>query len=197
MQNSDDIAFSHHLNVVQVADFFVQQDALRDEPDVTPMKLQKLLYLAQANYLASANERLFDEPVEAHAHGPVVHRAWQVFPGQQIIATQTTLDFASRADERLPLDVETFLGEVWSKYRDWSASQFRNLAHLQDPWKNHYRADAYRTQIPDDEMTHYFRQSVAASERVFHSNVVGIPAGFIESFDDDEAVAAFNRFMRA
>jgi len=192
----NDAAFNHDLDVEVVADFFIQQDALRLEPDVTPMKLQKLLYFAQANYLASTGERLFDEPVEAFQHGPVVHRAWQLFPGSQIIAAADTgTRYASRSDERVPADVEEFLGAVWLKYKNFSASALRGMTHRELPWKNNYVENSYRPEIPDEEMTSYYRQCVAASDRVFHSAVVVIPDGFIEDMDEDDIAAKLASFM--
>ena len=64
--------FHHDIDVSDAVRFFLAEDALRSDPNVTPMKLHKLLYLAQANYLASTGHRLFAEPVDAYENGPVV-----------------------------------------------------------------------------------------------------------------------------
>jgi uncharacterized phage-associated protein len=184
MLNHQDAVFNYDLEVEDVAKTFVQLDALREDADVTPMKLQKLLYLAQANYLASTGRRLFNEPVEAYKHGPVVYRAWKMFPGNQIIATQDASSYSDAS--ALPEDVEAFIGQVWERYKDLSAAALRRLTHHQEPWTRNYVEDAYRPEIPDADMVEFFRDKVPAKDRVFHSAVVMVPEGFVEAADENE-----------
>ena len=42
------------------------------EADISNLKLQKLLYYAQGHYLARTGVPLFDDVIQAWAHGPVV-----------------------------------------------------------------------------------------------------------------------------
>lgn len=185
--------FSYNLSVDAVADYFVHCDMQRSEPDVTPLKLQKLLYLAQANFIASTDERLFDEPVEAFRHGPVVYRTYAKYSGSQIIAARENSS-AGSADQDMPADTRDFLDKIWLRYKDFSAGQLRNLTHTQDPWVNHYVENSYRTEIPDEDMARYYRQAVPASERVFHDSVALVPEGFIEALDEDEMSSQLRAF---
>ncbi|PVZ53036.1 Panacea domain-containing protein [Arthrobacter sp. H-02-3] len=188
-----DVLFSHHLSVEAVTNFFLDMDASRQEPDVTPLKLQKLLYFAQANYLASTDQRLFDENLEAFRHGPVVYKTYQRYMNiNQILVAREVSPAVETA--RVPEDVEHFLAAIWDKYKDFSAGQLRNLTHLQDPWLHNYEEGSYRTVIPDDELRGYFRHKVPASERVFHEAVALVPAGFIESLDEDAIAAQMRDF---
>jgi uncharacterized phage-associated protein len=193
-ETNESVAFSHDLDVRTVADYFIQQDALREEPDVTPMKLQKLLYFAQANFLASTGERLFDENIEAYEHGPVVHREWQRHPGRQIIAELPEASYAS--DMVVPTDIESFLDQVWLRYKDCSAMTLRNLTHRQDPWKHHYDTNSYRAVIPDADMAEFFRHKVPVVDRIFHQSVVLVPEGFLGDVDDDEVAEKLAAFLR-
>jgi uncharacterized phage-associated protein len=171
--------FTHHLDPLAVAAYFVRADQRRAEPDVTPMKLQKLLYLAQANYLAATGQRLFDADIEAFEHGPVVHRVWREFPGRQIIDSE---QHRGALELEVPDDVAEFLSTIWERYQDWSASALRRLTHSQTPWRDHYVEGDARRVIPDSDMATFFAQSVPASERVFHPQVVVVPSTV---FDDD------------
>lgn len=186
--------FSYNLPVDAIADYFVHCDMQRIEPDVTPLKLQKLLYFAQANYLASTDERLFDENTEAFGHGPVVYSMFSKYPGRQIIATRENAPTSS-ADRDLPEDVRDFLDRIWLAFKDYSASQLRNLTHEQAPWKENYVENSYRQVIPDADMTSYFREFVPAKNRVFHSNVALMPEGFIESIEEDSMLAQIREFL--
>ena len=155
--------FNYDLDVFAVADYLISLDALRSEPDVTPLKLAKLLYLAQANYLASTGRRMFSEPVEAFEHGPVVYREWRRHPGSQIIAVR---DDALAGTAALPEDAADFLDAVWARYDDWSASALRRLTHEQAPWKDNYVEGGHRIRIPDEEMAAYFREHVSPADRL-------------------------------
>lgn len=191
--NASNVLFSHHLSVDAVTNFFLDMDAARQEPDVTPLKLQKLLYFAQANYLASTDERLFDENLEAFRHGPVVYKTYQRYMNiNQILVAREVSPAIETA--RVPEDVEHFLKSIWDKYKDYSAGQLRNLTHLQDPWLHNYEEGSYRTVISDDELRAYFRHKVPASDRVFHDSVALVPAGFIEALDEDAIASQMRAF---
>jgi uncharacterized phage-associated protein len=183
---------SGELDVAVVASYFIAQDSLQDEPDVTPMKLQKLLYLTQANWLASTGQRLFDEPVEAYEHGPVVTRAWTMYSGREVICLATP---SVHSVSSLPADVEEFLEQVWVRFRGLSASALRNLTHQQAPWRDNYRPGAYRTPIPDAEIAGYFRTRIPPSERVVHPNALVVSAELLDSLDEDHAARALTAFL--
>ncbi|WP_158253122.1 Panacea domain-containing protein [Cryobacterium sp. Y62] len=197
MPKDSPVAFSHHLEANAVAKYFIQRDSLRAEPDVTPLKLQKLMYLAQSNFLASTGQRLFDENVEAFENGPVVYKTWGKYPGRNIIAVTPQNEFSSNDDEHVPADTAIFLDAVWEMYRDVSASQLWTLTHKQDPWKNHYVLNSYRKVIPDEDMQSYFRETVPLAERIFHEGVLAIPATFFDSLNDDDIAAQLVRFLDA
>lgn len=50
-----------------------------EEFDVTPLKLQKLLYYCQGYSLALTGKTLFSEPIEAWKFGPVVESVYQEY----------------------------------------------------------------------------------------------------------------------
>ncbi len=187
--------FHHDIDVSDAVRFFLAEDALRSDPNVTPMKLHKLLYLAQANYLASTGHRLFAEPVDAYENGPVVYRVTKMFSGRQIIAT--TLDDAELTAPELPADVDAFLGRLWARYKDWSASSLWKLTHKQSPWEDNYVEGGYRCQIPDEAMLDFFRSKVPAADRVFHDNVTVIPSDLLGEMDEreDELAEKMARFF--
>lgn len=165
-----------------VASHFVALDAARPEPDVTPLKLQKLLYLAQANYLAATGWRLFDADVEAFDHGPVVYPIYKKYQsfGRSAIAPDC------QDANSVPQDVRRFLDQVWDKYKDWSAMRLRNLTHAQLPWVQSYVPGAFRTVIPDALMRDYFRHSVPSGQRFYHPDVTVVDQAFLDRLDEHE-----------
>lgn len=61
-----------------VADFLLTESRERGEI-LTNLKLQKLMYYAQAWHLALANKSLFEEDFEAWVHGPVLPSQYHRF----------------------------------------------------------------------------------------------------------------------
>jgi uncharacterized phage-associated protein len=56
----------------EVADYFITIVGESCGEDLTHLKLQKLVYYAQGFHLGLFDKPLFEEPIEAWAHGPVV-----------------------------------------------------------------------------------------------------------------------------
>ena len=66
------------LKAIDVANFFIY--LLGDEEsDLTNMKLNKLTYYAQGQFLKTNGRPLFSENVEAWQHGPVIPSVYRAF----------------------------------------------------------------------------------------------------------------------
>lgn len=96
---------------------------------ITNLKLQKLLYYAQAWFLVLKGESLFDEPIEAWVHGPVVPTVFKHFRDCRWNAIPRV------ADVQLSVAVRQHLDEIWNVYGKFDATSLENLAHSEDPWK--------------------------------------------------------------
>ena len=51
----------------------------KEKRDITPMKLQKLMYFVFKKFYQETGERLFPERFEAWRYGPVIDNVYQVF----------------------------------------------------------------------------------------------------------------------
>ncbi|MGA2230993.1 MAG: type II toxin-antitoxin system antitoxin SocA domain-containing protein [Tepidisphaeraceae bacterium] len=95
---------------------------------VSNLKLQKLIYYAQAWYLALYNEPLFNERLEAWVHGPVqptLYRTFKKFGYKPITeCTKSTLD------EKHKFHVL----EVLKAYGRLQAFELEQLVHSEQPW---------------------------------------------------------------
>ena len=180
---------SYGVDVSLVAQYLIALDSQRPTPDMTPLKLQKLLYLVQANYLAATGHRLFDAPIEAFEHGPVVYTVYKEY--EPFKSSVITPDHASDGSDSLPQDARDFIEAVWTHHQDSTPAALWALTHAQTPWSHAYEPGAFRKQIPDDAMRDYFRHEVPPTQRVMHPNVVVVDRGFLDDLDDaeDEIVA--------
>jgi len=108
---------------------FLKQSEKSVESLITPLKLQKLLYYAQAWSLVFRGEALFYEDIEAWVHGPVIppvyqrykHHGYNLIPQENLFSVLTS-------DE---MDV---LNTVWVSYGKQSAKSLEELTHFEYPW---------------------------------------------------------------
>jgi uncharacterized phage-associated protein len=106
---------------------------------ISNLKLQKLLYYAQAWSLAILDKPLFNDEIEAWVHGPVVPSVWREFrpwSWQPIMQKISKPEISAR--------VERHLKEVIAAYGHLSAYQLETLTHEEKPWRN------ARKGIPND-----------------------------------------------
>lgn len=102
----------------------------KEREGITNLKLQKILYFAQAYYLAKLGRPLFKEKIEAWAYGPVipdVYHEFKKYGGRAIISKE---DKSSISDE----DKE-ILNKVWDSFGGFSARKLVEIAHAHTPWK--------------------------------------------------------------
>ena len=126
-----------------------------EDAEVSNLKLQKLLYYAQGHHLALYGEPLFDDPIQAWSHGPVVkdvYHALKTFGSGNVTLPEAD-DF--RWDD---VDEETsqFLIKIWNSYGHLAAWRLRNMTHATGPWKRHFTPDERHIVIPQDEIREFF-----------------------------------------
>ncbi len=93
------------------------------------MKLQKLLYYAQAYALGMTGQPLFDDEIQAWQHGPVVpiaYRAYSRYERAPILDVEET----AIPEEEAPM----IRSLIIDKGR-LSASELRNMTHDEAPWR--------------------------------------------------------------
>ena len=117
----------------QIADWFISKVNTEAGDTISPLKLQKLIYYAQAWHLASFGESLFEGRIEARRHGPVAPSVYQRFRDLcmdcQIMPSEIKLDIPELKPEQ-----EQLLSEVLETYGEHSASYLENLTHSETPW---------------------------------------------------------------
>lgn len=130
------------------------------------LKLQKVLYYAQAWHLAFTNgERLFDGKFQAWIHGPVSREIYDRFAGKSLYADITRADARPDFDpEALDLAAREHLGSIFEGYAKFSGTQLEELTHREDPWINArvgYRpSERCEVEIDENLMTAYYRHQM-------------------------------------
>lgn len=122
---------SENISPKDTANFLLVE--CRERGDVlTNLKLQKLLYYAQAWYLAIHNKSLFEEDFQAWIHGPVLpsqYKRFKKFEWRPILEEGITLPKIK--DEK----IEAHLREIVDVFGVETASSLELMTHNENPWK--------------------------------------------------------------
>lgn len=139
----------------QIADWFLAWGE-QNEATMSNLKLQKLLYYAQGHYLGKHGTPLFEDEIEAWAHGPVVRSVYhdfKVFGNGAVDVDQSVSDDFDWDQFR---DVEDDLMRVWNTYGKYEAWALRNRTHRETPWKSTFEHNAKYLVIPQEAMREFF-----------------------------------------
>lgn len=127
------------------------------------MKLEKLVYYAQAWNVAAGRGLLFAEPVEAWANGPVVEKLYR-----QHRAARWVTSWPTGHPERLDEEAREVIGRVVSQYGKLTGDELSDLTHMETPWKaTRGTLDPgarSRRAIPVDAMARYYGGQVLEPE---------------------------------
>lgn len=118
---------------------------------LTNLKLQKLLYFAQAASLSLKDKPLFNDRIEAWKFGPVVPTVYQAlksFGNEPVKMTGPAQDVSS--------EVAVLLEDVWGVYGKFSAHELVNITHNHLPWKEVYDSGSADNEIKTENMRRYY-----------------------------------------
>lgn len=142
-----------------VANYFL---TLNDEEVgelISNLKLQKLVYYAQGFYLAVMGENLFEDTIEAWAHGPVIPALYHEYKeyGSGVIPIPPDFDPGI-----IDSETRSLLDEVYSVFGQFSGWKLRNMTHEEPPWIEAYAGNKI---IKKSSMKKYFLTMVNDGEQ--------------------------------
>jgi uncharacterized phage-associated protein len=149
------------LTADEVADYLIALAHQRGET-VNNLKLQKLLYYAQAWYLAEYDQPLFDARFEAWMSGPVIPAIYWRFKPFGISPLPP-------AEEVPLLDTRTaaFLDDIVAEYLSWTEWELQWQVHREAPWLNAQGgrdpSEPSCAELSEDDMRAYFREIANAA----------------------------------
>lgn len=154
--------------------------------NISPLKLQKLLYYAQAVHLClNAGKPFFFDSFVAWDHGPAVPEIYFQYEsyGWRAIDRPSHFDvFEFAPEHREILDI------VLGTYGEFSATRLEKMTHQEDPWKEAYRNRTISTVL----MWQYFSPMAQAG---LSGQAVGKhPVWPMEEFRHQQRVEITDRF---
>ncbi len=146
-----------------IANYFLHK-AKETAITVTNLKLQKLVYYAQAWHLAIHNEPLMKGATfEAWIHGPVIHELWNEYRNHSYEPINEEV-----TPPKLDARTDQFLEEVVEVYLDKDAYTMELMSHREDPWilarKGCADNERCTNIISEESMRTYFKSRLKQEE---------------------------------
>lgn len=162
--------------------------AEEDNTVVTHLKLQKLCYYAQGYSLALMSEPMFDEPIEAWEHGPVVRALWNEYKsyGSQPIP-------APSHDAEIEPWRARLLDQVDRRFGWMTAWDLRNQTHDEMPWREAWLTGGESSEISHDAMRDFFRVELRGARRAPKPVDRSVVLAHLEQDDDLRSQVARGR----
>lgn len=139
------------LRAIDVANFVVHYCFNHDVPNVSNLRLQKLLYYIQGYYFSSCEKELFDGNFYAWEHGPVhldVYRAFSMYGGLDIILFGTAPFLYEK--------VELFVQEAIEKKKNYTTWELVEETHRELPWREAVKYFGKNAIIPNSRIKDFF-----------------------------------------
>lgn len=163
-------------NIIDVAKYISLKYRMLFNDAIDEMKLHKLLYFAQREYLAKYNEELFKEKFEAWTYGPVSVDVRNNL--QDIISNESEIDF----------DGKEIVDNVILQYAPIDSIELSKLSHKETSWKNaHNGYDKFeKCTVPLSIEDIKFDGKNNNDQELFANEIDNDTKEFIDSIDESE-----------
>lgn len=140
---------------IDVADFFIDLANHTVDEIMTNLRVNKLLYYAQAYSLVRFGKPLFPDNIQAWKYGPVVPPIYQKFR----VAGGSPIHEVSEdySPDKFTRDEISLLLDVAREYGQYSSPKLIRLTHVPGgPWEQVYHHGERGTVIPTESIREYF-----------------------------------------
>ena len=143
----------------RIADFFTKKamDNSSEGENMTPLKVQKLLYYAYSWRYSLQKERIFTDKIGAWEYGPVVADVYHELKKYG----NYPIDELKTDPELLSSELKDYLNTIWHSYGEYSATKLSNMTHDEEPWKNARKSD--NKIITDESLAKFYSEDNADS----------------------------------
>lgn len=130
--------------------------AFDENIDITPMKLQKMIYFVYRDYLRIAKKALFNERFETWKYGPVVR---SVYDQYKKYGANAIKDYAYAPEGKYYYTVneesspifKKVIDSVWGKYKNYDGTYLSAMTHkVGTAWRKAY--EAKKPYLSDDDI---------------------------------------------
>jgi uncharacterized phage-associated protein len=120
------------VTAIDVAEYILEKVGT-----MTAMKLQKMVYYAQAWHLAWTEKPLFADKIQAWRNGPVVPSLYEIHKGCfKLDPGYFVSKIKPKSLNSLSKDQKDIVDKIINFYGTKDPHWLSQLTHMEDPWKN-------------------------------------------------------------
>lgn len=155
---------NHSYDSVTVANAFLRL-ARAAGKTITPMQLNKLVYIAYGFFAGNTGNPLIKDSIQAWKYGPVIPDLYHACKkyGRGVITDslqRSIWDRLTSESEHLDATAEEVVRKVYEAYGDLSGVQLSNITHQTNtPWQMTYDGTMYK-EIPHDLIEDYYKNLI-------------------------------------
>ena len=123
------------ITALNIANNFLEK-GFQEKINISPMKLQKLIYILYKEYLKRTGSKLFTENFEVWQYGPVLPNVYNEFKGYK---ANPIKNYALNADSSVSKvnivkgsHFEEIFNRVWNLYRLFSGVELSKFTHREN-----------------------------------------------------------------
>nr|WP_314498686.1 type II toxin-antitoxin system antitoxin SocA domain-containing protein [uncultured Chryseobacterium sp.] len=152
-------------NPITIANYFIEK-SFDEGIVITPMKVLKLVYIANGWFLGYTNNTLITERSQAWQYGPVISSVYDAFkiygksPIEKMFLPNNILqdEYSKLKNDKY---TNSFLDSVWNVYKNYNALQLSDLTHQPNtPWSITYNSNGVRSTIPNDLIEKHYKEKI-------------------------------------
>lgn len=136
---------------VQLIARYVISRCTQNERPISNLKLQKILYFIQAEFLVGMDKACFEDDIEAWNHGPVVSCVYFEY---NVFGSTNIPDQGNDGFELISKQDKAHLDAIIDTASKYSAWGLEKITRQQKPWKNAYKRN--NKVIKQEEIKEYF-----------------------------------------
>lgn len=140
---------------LDIARYIIERCRDNNRP-ISNLKLQKILYFVQAEFLVTKNQPCFAEEIQAWDFGPVVpsvYYEYRMFGSANIPCIGRSL-----TTRPIPAKDRVILDGIIDECSRYSASALVEITHNQTPWIEAYEQGGYNNEITIESIKDYFEE---------------------------------------
>ena len=142
------------MNEAQTVAKYIINHCNRESLLISNLRLQKVLYFVQADYLVNTDNPCFPDEIEAWDFGPVVpivYHNYKLFGSNSIVLLEKNVNNSKIT----PAD-QARINEVIAACARYSVSQLVEITHHQTPWLQAYSQNGNRI-ITKESIKEFFK----------------------------------------
>lgn len=129
---------------------------------ITNLKMQKLLYYAQAWFMVNNNKKvLFDDEIQAWQFGPIVPSVYNKL--KKFKYNPISMDLSDENWKSLSKKQTVFIEDFCKFFFKFSATELVSMSHNETPWKEAFKKGQY-SKISEDSMYEYYSNLLKKNE---------------------------------